>query len=232
MGHVLGVGTLWATKGLTPTNLPPSCNQYSGVNANREYNTITGCPRVPIETEGGGGTACGHFTEDCLQRELMTGFSDVVVPLSRVTIGTIEDLGYSVDYNAADPYDTEDIDPACVCDDGSRRFLGGSGRGRDRLLQNGGVEDGLSEEGHKACVDYGLSLISEYVSSFESNSQKPDSSPPNFYQNPYMTMTILYMENGRIYDVEVSSNDLQTTTTTSPPTQAPTSDQTDSLLDW
>ena len=39
-------------------------------------------------------------------RELMTGFinSNAVNPLSAITLGAMEDMGYVVDFTAADPY--------------------------------------------------------------------------------------------------------------------------------
>ena len=39
--------------------------------------------------------------------ELMTGYAErrgVAMPISRMTVGALEDLGYSVNYAAADPY--------------------------------------------------------------------------------------------------------------------------------
>lgn len=40
----------------------------------------------------------------------------LVNPLSRVTVATLEDIGYTVDYTAADSYDASHLDPSCVCD--------------------------------------------------------------------------------------------------------------------
>ena len=36
-------------------------------------------------------------------------------PLSRVTVATLDDLGYQVDYSTADPFGTANLDPSCVC---------------------------------------------------------------------------------------------------------------------
>jgi hypothetical protein len=44
----------------------------------------------------------------------MTPFIDLTTsPISRVTVGTLEDLGYEVDYSGADSYTT--FTPACKC---------------------------------------------------------------------------------------------------------------------
>lgn len=49
----------------------------------------------PVETEGGSGTAGGHWDEDCLTTELMTGWADSVMSASRLTAATLDDLGYT-----------------------------------------------------------------------------------------------------------------------------------------
>src|SRR5262245_11564710 len=62
---------------------------------------------TPLETTGGSGTAFVHWSEAVFDNELMTGFAEspgVSMPLSIVTIGGLQDLGYTVDYSAADPY--------------------------------------------------------------------------------------------------------------------------------
>ena len=41
--------------------------------------------------------------------------------LSRLTVATLEDLGYLVNYNGADAYDASDLDASCRC---SNRRLG------------------------------------------------------------------------------------------------------------
>ena len=60
---------------------------------------------MPLETSGGSGTAGVHWSEAVFGNELMTGFtSGVPDPLSILTIGAMQDLGYTVNYAAADPY--------------------------------------------------------------------------------------------------------------------------------
>ncbi|CAN0313194.1 unnamed protein product, partial [Phaeothamnion confervicola] len=60
-----------------------------------------------VENNYGPGTACGHWDEKQLKGELMTGLAESSgskMPLSVVTIGALADLGYTVDYGAADPF--------------------------------------------------------------------------------------------------------------------------------
>ncbi len=113
--HVFGIGTLW-------DSLVSDSREYTGVNALREYRNVIGNQQlefIPIEDDGGIGTADGHpeegtgvvrmkngITYPGLDRELMTGYSESVddepMILSRITAGFMEDLGYTVRYEGAD----------------------------------------------------------------------------------------------------------------------------------
>ena len=85
---------------------------------------------IPVENDGGAGTQGGHLEEGDnnvyntegdrntpryfdgiehagLDYELMTGWSEnsqIPEPLSKITIGMMEDLGYTVDYSKADAF--------------------------------------------------------------------------------------------------------------------------------
>lgn len=133
IGHILGIGSFWHLPG-TPkmSYLDNGVTKYlyTGVNALREYNsyfktndyTFTG---IPIEDDGGGGTELVHPEEGDegsvsfndryvngvlypgLNTELMTGWLDNTTepaPLSRITLGFLQDMGYGVKYNLADVY--------------------------------------------------------------------------------------------------------------------------------
>lgn len=45
----------------------------------------------------------------------MTGFSSGNMALSRITVATLDDGGYEVNYGAADAYTSADMDASCVC---------------------------------------------------------------------------------------------------------------------
>ncbi|ARE40618.1 MSHA pilin protein MshA [Rhodovulum sp. P5] len=102
MGHVLGFGVLWEWFGISADF------QYTGANALAAYSAMTGQSEtyVPVENDGGQGTAGSHWEEDLFDIELMTGYSENSpgMPLSTITIGSLEDLGYEVDYGAADAF--------------------------------------------------------------------------------------------------------------------------------
>jgi hypothetical protein len=108
MAHVLGFGTIFDRVGLI-TGAGGADPEFTGANATREYAALLGPgarPRsVPLANVGGPGTRDGHWREEVFANELMTGFLDRGPnPVSRVTIGAFEDLGYSVDYTRAGDY--------------------------------------------------------------------------------------------------------------------------------
>jgi hypothetical protein len=107
MAHVLGFGTLWQSKGLAD-GIGGINPQYTGAQGVAAFNQVfrRSGAAVPLEPFGGLGTAGSHFSEDLFGTELMTGFlnSGVLNPLSIVTVGAMADLGYAVNFGAADPY--------------------------------------------------------------------------------------------------------------------------------
>ena len=107
MGHILGIGTLWHDFGLL-SGAYTSNPIFTGANATAQYNQIfgTSAQGVPVEAGGGSGTADSHWRETVFTNELMTGWAGpgTNLPLSRVTIGSLADLGYTVNYAAADSY--------------------------------------------------------------------------------------------------------------------------------
>jgi hypothetical protein len=104
MGHILGVGTLWDYLDLL------NGFEYIGANALAEYRQLTGnasASYIPVENSGGPGTAGGHWEEDIFNAELMTGYVEsagVPMPISRMTIASLADLGYTVNLAAADAF--------------------------------------------------------------------------------------------------------------------------------
>jgi hypothetical protein len=96
MAHVLGFGTLWEANGL----YVESTGQYTGESALAAYQASSDptATYVPIELEGGNGTADGHWDEEWLLggSELMTGWLEGETTLSDVTLAQFRDLGYLV----------------------------------------------------------------------------------------------------------------------------------------
>lgn len=150
MGHVLGIGTLWWTKNLL--DVTDATNPlYVGANALREYRTLAGSAAatgVPVENTGGSGTAGSHWRESVFKTELMTGYAEqagVAMPISRITVGGLQDLGYTVNYAAADPYVIPPLAapvaaarPVTAVTANQRMFASLAGGGRDLLAAMAG----------------------------------------------------------------------------------------------
>ena len=109
MGHVLGFGTIWTDRGVITDKGGPD-PIFIGTQALALWPTLTlgyaGRP-VPVENSFGPGTADAHWRESVFRAELMTGFIEspgVPMPLSRMTIASMRDLGYVVNYDAADTF--------------------------------------------------------------------------------------------------------------------------------
>ena len=106
MGHVLGIGTIWGRKNLVKAygTVNPT---FAGPAAMAEYGRLRGSEPmpVPVENSGGPGTAGCHWRDTIFRHEMMSGFiAPGANPMSRVTVASLDDLGYLVDLGAADPY--------------------------------------------------------------------------------------------------------------------------------
>ncbi|MDH2398973.1 leishmanolysin-related zinc metalloendopeptidase [Bradyrhizobium sp. SSUT18] len=111
MGHVIGIGTIWTNKKLLKgahTNNPT----FNGANAMREYGKLRGSATplpVPVENTGGEGTVDSHWRDTVFGAELMTGFvNEGGNPMSRLTIASLQDLGYQVNMEVAQAYHLPD----------------------------------------------------------------------------------------------------------------------------
>ena len=105
MGHVLGLGGLWSQFGLVSSSDPYA---YIGKNAVAEYDLLAPGTQTTVPLEQGirQGTSKVHWSEAVFNSELMTGYSEnsPPMPISIVTVGALADLGYQVNYAAADPF--------------------------------------------------------------------------------------------------------------------------------
>lgn len=111
MGHVIGIGTIWQDKRLL-VGAGRSNPTFKGTNARREYGVLKGTRpvNVPVENTGGPGTRDGHWRETVFRNELMSGFiSAPGNPISKMTVASLQDLGYKVDLTAAEPYALPDL---------------------------------------------------------------------------------------------------------------------------
>jgi hypothetical protein len=116
MLHVIGVGTLWVTKGLRTGEAPGSTPIFTGVLARaaciNDHGGAAFCGGgVPAEdclnltNSCGAGTINSHWKESVFRTELMTGFLNAGTnPFSKMTIQSLADLDYEVNISGADPY--------------------------------------------------------------------------------------------------------------------------------
>lgn len=127
MMHALGYGTLWGLLGLTTGSVAGGDLRFTGPNAVSVYGTefpeiASSDPGagvgIPIETDGGPGTAGGHWDELLFEDEIMTGFVDQGAFVSVMTIASLEDVGYDTVFdNPNDPNDlTAPIPPDPLMD--------------------------------------------------------------------------------------------------------------------
>jgi len=123
MGHVLGFGTIWSCSqfGLCllagPMSQGGTDPHFVGSQALATFDRIggtsyTGGAEVPVEncagftpSQCGPATYDSHWRETVFGNELMTGFINAGTnPLSVLTVASMGDEGYTVNYAAADPY--------------------------------------------------------------------------------------------------------------------------------
>ena len=107
MGHIIGIGSgKWRERVAGKDTTNPTYSGALAVNGIKGFNAIGGKGvRVPVEGDGGPGTALAHWDETTFKNELMTGFlSGQTQPLSAMTVNSLIDLGYQVNKNAAETF--------------------------------------------------------------------------------------------------------------------------------
>ncbi|MEM8731680.1 MAG: leishmanolysin-related zinc metalloendopeptidase [Pseudomonadota bacterium] len=110
MMHVVGYGTIWDALGLVTENLDGTAD-FNGANVAIAFAEEFGSGTPAIETEGGPGTAGGHWNEagtdgTTFDNEIMTGFiNENGNYLSNMTIASLEDLGYDTVFDSSNPLD-------------------------------------------------------------------------------------------------------------------------------
>lgn len=116
MLHLVGVGrSMWVPKKLLRDE-GLSTVAFTGARAIRGCQDANGSAfcgtGVPVENTGGTGTVGTHWRETTFGSELMTGYADKCppapqpcrYPLSGITVGALQDIGYTVNFAAVDSY--------------------------------------------------------------------------------------------------------------------------------
>lgn len=114
MGHVFGIGSWWNYN----TGYVAGSGQYTGAEGLAAYQAefAPSATYVPVELGGGAGTANGHWNEvdngagltgirdsagNDMRNELMTGWLNTSLFISKTTIASLGDLGFTYNINAA-----------------------------------------------------------------------------------------------------------------------------------
>ena len=100
IAHILGFGTWWNYD--ADISYVDGSGEYLGAAALAAYRAEFDptADFVPVELEGGSGTADAHWDESIGAHELMTGWLDAPTFVSNTTIASFIDLGYTVNLSA------------------------------------------------------------------------------------------------------------------------------------
>mmetsp|Transcript_21752 Transcript_21752/g.47271 ORF Transcript_21752/g.47271 Transcript_21752/m.47271 type:complete len:427 (+) Transcript_21752:359-1639(+) len=186
MGHIAGVGD-WQF-------LVNGDFEYIGENAVKVWTDDWGCVGKPpvqkVILEDGTILVGAHWEEECFGAELMTPYADLGTKLSKLSIAAVEDLGYTVDYNAASDYDGSDT-TCCSPETGN-------------IASSTPIKPQLSDSGVATATAYGRQVLSQ--------SQRPAEEVASIEEEEGMIMyvgdrfiTVLIEENGSIFEVFVTN---------------------------
>jgi hypothetical protein len=118
IGHALGVGTRWQPFGSSGESMrvgPESDYRFIGEHtmaASTDLGFTAPGELVPVENQGGGGTAGAHWRRSVYGPEVMNGWlSYGGQPLTAVTAGLLRDIGYEVRMVGADVATAAELNP-------------------------------------------------------------------------------------------------------------------------
>jgi hypothetical protein len=109
MGHILGIGTLWNYQRQLLVGAGGDDPYFKGMEAHTQLTSTIGFSYtglgVPVENSGPTGTRDVHWRRSVFANELMQGYVlPSIMPLSRITIASLTDLGYVTTMFGADSY--------------------------------------------------------------------------------------------------------------------------------
>lgn len=107
--HVLGLGTFWGSESYGRNLVDRSTGTYnSNTYAGWAYGEMLGTYKqtaIPVTTGVGEGSDYSHWREGVFGNEVMTHSANYgSMPLSQMTIASLRDLGWNVNYGAAEAY--------------------------------------------------------------------------------------------------------------------------------
>jgi len=116
----LGIGLSWSASGLVNNPGLETCTYRADSKAGEEFRKITNCPDdkdIPLSLDSTSDTpSCNHWSQSCFGGGLlMNPILDGNEVLTSITLGSLEDLGYTVDYAQAEPITDENFSSECKC---------------------------------------------------------------------------------------------------------------------
>jgi hypothetical protein len=182
MGHVLGIGLLWKRNQLY-SGIKTEEDEYKGSEAKQVWEDMGCSGPLPVETDGSSGSAGFHWDEICLRGELMTGYvqgGQASMPLSRLTIASLKDMGYGVNSDAADEFSIYRLEHCgSYCPEARRQLR--VGRQAHPLAENKGK---VSEEGHATILEASAKEMQK------AHAMKPRDLPDGMISDQFITVYI------------------------------------------
>jgi hypothetical protein len=114
-----------------------------------------------------------------------------------MTIASLNDLGYTVDYSQADAFGKSDLNPSCTC---GRRSLQAT-----KVAKSPPPQRRLSPKGRQEAVLYGKRLLAEAQEKRDLSGRSGNDATVENERD--QIATVFYMENDHIFDVVVRSNE-------------------------
>ena len=141
-----------------------------------------------------------------MQNEVLT-FTLGKKKISRITLGALEDLGYVVNYTAADPYGMNDIGTCSGC---NRRNLKHSSSTSSAMIDEHPKSKTSCHSGvvHQRALRHGRKMLRD-VHDHHMKQSKPTTTPEGFMYVGNRRVTVMYEhEDGILCSVDVLNDDL------------------------
>lgn len=182
LAHALGFGTEHEDFGAI------AGDRYIGANGLQAWRELGCTGDLPLNAATDRPGDDGHWSESCLQNEVMTPtlrFNNKAI-VSAVTLGAMEDLGYTINFGEADPYTLADLGDCGQFCPASARRLGAS---------HASTNPKLSREGEAAILEAATKEFREKRRRAEETTKGGNGMDP-FPFVESQSFSILYKENG------------------------------------
>ena len=125
--------------------------------------------------------------------------------LSRITLGSLEDMGYEVDYSKADATNARFFQSRCQC----KRRLQEEALASNTTMSEAKPRRQLSDEGRAIAEEYGLSVLEETQAEIDQVQSLVPMDDEDVADIGGHVIAVMYEEEGILYDVIVRSGTLR-----------------------